>query len=445
MSDAFSDIYTDEYLDTYGYSEGAGPDDWYVGVYVGVPTPAVIVEGVLDATITAEPVAVNVSVPLTNSTLLQLPIPGTLPELPIQTVRWDFYQMDQRSTARGQRLTRAMSKRITFSLIDPCTASFTMDGNDPDAAILDELVDDIGVYRNGKLMHRGRLVGSSDSIDQTKHTVNMSAIDYKGLLYRRSLAATIDTLTAAREQTHIAWEMLSGAQGVIGGDMGITEGRLPATGVLRGDTWERGTYVGEALDELAAREYGFEWSIDEQLKFNVHYPARGQVRQFAAVYGGNVQKVNRTVDPSEYGNAVFSTSSDSTGATIIVLSELENLGSAPQGRWDKLDSSTATTTTELAQKSRGVLAASSALTPSYVLDMMTGTWTPEDCWLGDSIKVVVHRGRLHVDDYYRIQNIEISTKDDGTEDVKLTVGQPLMSTVNRLWHYSRRITELERR
>lgn len=440
-----ADTYTEAYLEMYG---SGTVEEGYpaAALTTGIPTPVVLVSGEPNnATITLDAVAVGVTAQPVSMSTLQLPIPGTIPSLPITGIRWDFYEISQRSADRRQRLTKATGKRLTFSLFDPSTASFSLDSNDPEAAILDELVDDVVAYRNNKLMYRGRLVGTTDDVDATKSTVSYSSIDYKGLLFRRTMPLTIDTLATALEQSHIVWRMVTEAQAALGGNLGISLGLLPATGVKRGDKWDLGTAVGEAIDEMSKREYGFEWSVDEQLQFNLHWPVRGQVRGFTAVYGGNVDSFQRTVDPAEYANAVTSVSTDVSGSPIIVRSELQDLGSAPQGRWDKLDSSTATNMTELEQKSRGVLGTSAALTPSYKLHLLPGQWTPEDCWLGDSIKVVIRQGRLNVADYYRVQTIEIEPKDDGTEDVSITVGQPMMSTVNRLWFYGRRITELERR
>ena len=418
-------------------------------VVIGVPTPIVAVtDEPLNRSITLTAIGVFVGVPpVTFAGLATLPPLGVRPNLPIESVFWNFYRTPWTLDSRGQLLTKATNKSITFSLLDPSTASFTIDGGHPEAASINELVDDILIYRNNRFIYRGRVVASADEVSETAHTVSFSATDYRGLMYRRLLAFTVDTLTnnVPTEQAQLAWRFINEAQGVIGGEMGITVGALLATGVLRADIWEQGMSIGEAIEELSKRDFGFDWSIDQNRQFNVHYPVRGSVRAFAAVYGGNVRSFSRSLDPSQYANSVVSTGTDAENNPIVAKTTVETIAEEPQGRWERLDSSTAKTPAELLLKAQGVLSASAALTPSYTLNMLPGLWTPDDCWLGDSIKVVIRKGRLIVDDFYRVQSITITTRDDGGEEVALTVGQPVMSSVNRLWFYGRRITELERR
>jgi hypothetical protein len=87
----------------------------------------------------------------------------------------------------------------------------------------------------------------------------------------------------------------------------------------------------------------------------------------------------------------------------------------------------------------------SGIVPSYVLTMTRESWTPADCWLGDLIRLVIFKGRLSVNSLYRVQHIDIDIGDSNDENVQITVGAPIMSLNNRLYFYSRRLDELERR
>lgn len=364
----------------------------------------------------------------------------------VKPIDWDIYTMRPNSTGRDQLLTQARSRSFTFDLYQPDSCSFILDGNHPEAKKIDDFITDIYALRNGVDIFRGRTIGVSDTVTENEFLTNVNATSYKGLLSRRELKTAIDTYSTPEEQATIAWNMIQQTQSVAGGNLSITRGPYLDTGVKRGDRWDQGKYIATAIDDIAQRQYGFDWSIDHKLEFNVHYPARGSLRAYTALYPGNVTSFSRSVDTSTYANSVRAMGDDN-GTPIQYLTSVSDIADRPEGLWDYAEGGgDASSAAEIESLSKGLLATKAGIVPTWTLVLRQGEFEPFiSAWVGDTIRLRIKHGRLDVNGLYRIQQIKFTIDESNRETVELTVGSPVVSAANRLWYYGRRLDELERR
>lgn len=365
--------------------------------------------------------------------------------------RW---QLLARSLADGymRELTAATGRKLTAKLNDSSELSFAVDGRHGDALILDELAADVHVnYRNERgywRLMRGRVGGTQDTVEADKHSMSVAVLDYRAVLKRRFLEPG-DTLTfAGVDQAEIAWTLIAEAQAKAGGHLGIVKGwtGTTPTGQLRDRTYEVGDNIGDRIQELSEVIDGFDYDFvpvsQSALAFQV-WSQRGTDRGVVLEYGGAVQKVSRTVDTGNYGNAIRY-----TGADALVAQQLTapDVATAPQGRWGAVFGDTNLTTQEaLNERAAWQLAQSQVLQPSYSLTLKRGRWWgPDHIWLGDPVRLIVKSGRLNVDTKLRVLEIGIPLE-GGEEQVEITVGAPKPDFRRRPSEVQKRLTKLERR
>lgn len=352
-------------------------------------------------------------------------------------------------------LDGARSRKVTWRRDGPADASWSMDGRAtilsdiPVAADVEELLTDLLVYRGKRLMFRGRVGASSDEIDEDSHTVSFAANDYREMLYRRQVSVippAVSKTYSSVDQSGIAWDLVYDTTQLTGGNvMGITRGSGQTTGVIRNRTYESGKNLGEALTELGQVINGFEWEIDPQLKFNVFYPQRGEVKDFVAEYGSTVRRVSRGVDPSEYANVVRGIGDPATTTPIIRVAA--DLATRIEGRFEtQLADQDIKAQGTLTERADQVLERSDTIVPSYTCTLAPGVWDPETLWIGDTSKLVIRSGRLDVVTTERIEEISVAISDEGTEEVAVTYGRARRdSLARRLRSLGARLNNIERR
>jgi hypothetical protein len=357
--------------------------------------------------------------------------------------KWAFVLTDVDGNRLGE-LTAAKSRKLVSRLSSPSEASFTINGRHEEAADIVELRTDLVVYRDGVKVFRGRVGPSQDQASADRHTVTVTALDYRAVLNERIIYAPLSY--TAQDQSAIGWALITDTQGLVGGDLGITRGVGQTTGVLRDRNYEAGKSVGELVTQLSEVAGGFEWDITPDLAFDVHYPQRGRDTKEVLDYRGSVAGFSRSINPERYANAVR-VSGDET--TTAVVREAADLGTRPEGRFDAQhgfpDVNQAAT---LAQKADYLLATQSILEPSYTVTLKRGRWDgPQALWLGDSALLVVRTGRLDETSTRRIVEATVDVGDSGEETVVFALGEPSARTryVQRQVAQRRRLTELERR
>lgn len=360
---------------------------------------------------------------------------------------WHFVAADVDGTPRGE-LTAATARTVTFPLYAACTAAFTIDGRHPEATMLQELVTDLLVYRDAELMFRGRLGSSTDSLDADKHTTTFSAVDYRGMLHRRKTFGP-QTYTGW-DLADIGWDMIDLTQHRViipGGEMRITRGDNGAQGIgtVRDHEVKDGAWVDGAIDELANVWGGFQWAIDPQLRFQA-WASRGRnLADFAIQHtpsGGNVTKIDRAVDTSQYGNTVVATGAEGLMAAYRFAPDL---AARPEGRIEWQESVTDRTTQEMVDgAAEAALAWHGNITPAYKATLSAGVWAPDIINVGDTASIRIQSGRLNVDTTDRVFEVGVAISDEGNETVDLTFGQVRRDLLTFFRAVPARLDRLER-
>jgi hypothetical protein len=373
------------------------------------------------------------------------------------TAAWHMIVADAQGNAIGE-ITNATSRQLMFFLMDTCTVSFTMNAMDDQAGMIDELDTDCIVYRDTKLMYRGRFGASNDILgspggiaaggEPDQHTVQFSAVDYRGMLAYR-IVTDPDVVFTNQDQSDIAWSLINTSETRLPGAFGITRGVTPAS-VQRTYTATAGSIVGGDVESLATLNQGFDWNIDANLKFNTwpipsegiyNQLGRGTAQGLTLVYGDNVMAAQRTLDATKYANLIRYTGGQPTsgGAALvsyvdIVTNVLYEANFAIRSRWEAIDSNTnilVQATNDAA--ALGDLVVRAASIPSYTLTLTMGWWNPDILWLGDIVDVIINHGRLDENFTGRVSEIDIFLGDDaGEESVTVTVGPRMGSLLRRI-------------
>lgn len=393
---------------------------------------------------------------LANTSWQQLQSQGDEPDtsppprvtLPRQA-RWSYVAALTDGTPQ-HALTAAKSRRLSFALDGPAEASLALDGRGEQAAYVTELTSDLLIYRDGIKMFRGRVGQTQDQLGADAHTVTVQSADYRAMLDRRILLAGDPLGFAQVDQSAIAWTLASASFARTNGGLGITRGIGQTTGVLRDRTYEAGKPCGEAIDQLAEVAGGFEWDVDPELAFNVHYPQRGQDRTDVVLdYGGRIAGLSRSVNPQDFANSIRVSGREASGDTIPptpAVRTAANIATAPEGRFEFQVGTDLQTTAAVAQRADYELTQRSQVRPSYTVTLSPGAWTDQGSfWLGDTVRLVVMSGRLAVDTTARVHEISFDISEDSTETVSVTLGHPRRDLLQRLRRVQTRLSSLERR
>lgn len=354
-------------------------------------------------------------------------------------------------------LTRAKDRQLTMRLTEPSEVSFSINGEDP---AIDphgngdlELREDIHVTweeDNGSQteIFRGRVGGTTDSLEATTHTVGVTAHDYREVLNRRRLYSTDQLTYTTADQAFIAWNMINITQTKTGGNMGITRGTGQTTGKTRDRTYLAGDSIGERIQELSEVLDGFDWDIEPSgpsaLEFNIYYPQRGQNNNVTLEWGGEaVQTLERTVDPADFANALRLTGKDDG---IFAEREGGGLADNPTGRWDGIFTSNIKLQTTLDERAEWLLDKHRAIVPSYSIQLREGFWRGKNhIWVGDTVRVVIPSGRLKTNIELRVYEIDFSITDDGVTEITLIVGAPKLTIRQVIPKMLRWLNRLERK
>lgn len=343
-------------------------------------------------------------------------------------------------------LTAATGRRVTVRLGQPSDAAFSLNGRHEQAAEVEELVSDLWAYRDGALLHRGRVGTSSDEVSAAAHTCTFNAPDYRALLERRYLYDGDKLSYVQEDEASIAWQLVQLTQARPGGALGITRGSGQTTGFRRDRLYTAGKGIGESISQLGDLSGGFDWEIDPLLRLNVFNPQRGNDTDEVLEFGGAVVSFTRALTPAEYGNAVRASAAADPRAPEYRA--VPDIATRPEGRFeiergfpDILEQST------LAAKADYLLAEAKVLRPTYTLTLAPGRYPgPEKLWLGDTCLLALRSGRLDESSRQRVMEISFEPGVDGDETVRITVGRPTLATraAERTRSTERRLSVLER-
>lgn len=368
--------------------------------------------------------------------------------------RWDWVVTEL--AGLQTRLEYPRERKLSLVLDDAATASFSLDGRDPQAADIIELATDLTIYRDGVAIFRGRIGNSDDTLDQDKHTVSYSAVDYRGLLDRRIMWIDNQAGTGYSwnnvAQSQIAWDMVKpdaqpGTQWGPGGNLGITRGpERPNPDTPRTYSVAAGTKISEAITTLGTVWEGFSWWISPDLVF--HTTWRGTDRDLAIVFGTTAKGCKRQVDTSNYANSVrVSGSTDQQGVAAPAAIRLApDIATRPEGRLAlQVGLQDLKTQALVEAQADAELDARGSLVPSYTFDLVPGVWDPNEFGVGDRLHYSVRSGRLNVDGYDRCKQLDITIDDSGNESVSITLGTQRADLLRLFKAVPDRLERLERR
>lgn len=389
------------------------------------------------------------------------PGPAPEPAMPPSVVtvppsaRWDLVS-GPATGGYGDPIVAAYNREFTFRRNEPTVAGFDVKGRSFEADSLEELITDVHGLRDGVPIFRNRVGATQDTLDETDHTVKIGTLDYSAILQRR-IFQNGDTVTFTAQDTGtMAWNVLSGTQGNLSGNLNIARGGAGVTSSIMTVTYELGSTIYDGIKNLAEQTSGFDWEIvpvdSNLLNFNI-YPdkldelgnptgeRRGSNKGVVLEYGGAVKSLTRDVDPSTYANAGRFKGGDDTLTAVDYVAA----GTEPEGLWDVSEGySDITNQNLLNARAAYRIQQYRLLQPTYTLVLKEGFWLgPSHIWLGDSVQVVVMSGRLAVNTTASVEMINVKLDDSGRETVTLTLGPLLLDAYKQLSQAFRRIRSLE--
>jgi hypothetical protein len=428
--------------------------------------------------------------------------PGTFP-IPDGRGRWRLTLHNRAFTAAvgwqtGVRaeLVHARSRRLEKVWNQPAKLSFSLDGHDPAAALIDELQTDVRAWRwddqygRDVCMFRGIIAQTEDELSEQKHTLNVVAHDYLKMLQRRMLTISYGApVLNADQDDHVLTIMTYVPSGDNPPDVPVFFGpgaflpilyRLnypdgrpdrPKSGRLRDRTYAGQQFVGTLLDEMANLIDGYDYDVlpsgppwpspfvtpiypNAEDWLRIFYPYQGEDRtDVALVYGSTVAALTRSVNSGDYAN-YWRVIGDNGSTDPLVPqvaaaawnADANDVTRIPIGLWmsgdDAADVSIVST---LRAKALGNLAQSGQIVASFSLTLRPGAYHYGAPNMGDTVPLIVQSGRLNIDTRVRVLGITYAINDDADEDVELTVGRPRAELLELLTRTDRTVAALTRR
>jgi hypothetical protein len=350
-------------------------------------------------------------------------------------------EISLRGLTYSARLNNVGTLSGTLQLPEPTTAD-----NRTQAAVLNDAVDEarrsIIVERDGVIVWAGIVwLSPYDDSNQTRSIQAAELWSY----FRHRVVDYSETFTAA-DQFAIAQSLINKAQASSGGDIGVTVG-TETCGVTRDRTYNRYELkpVGEAVEQLAEVQNGFDFAIDPAwiagdlvATFRLSYPRRGRnYLETGHVFelGRNMIKFEWPSDGTRAANKVWATGNGEGDAMLITsASDASQLAPASSGGagyplletvFPNKDISVQATLDAAAQ-GRLVTTAVPVVLPTITVradvDPILGSYIT-----GDAARIIIPpnvspRFPNGLDTYRRIVGWDVSVSDEGAEEVALILG-----------------------
>lgn len=341
-------------------------------------------------------------------------------ELPLTGVSFT-QQLNQAGTLQGHLLLSGMT-----------TAQFNVNESTTPARTA------IYVDRNNELIWGGVIWGRTyNSSDQT---LSITAREFESYFERRRITTT--QAYTNQDQLYIARELITEAQAVPSGDIGVIVGS-ETSGVLLSRTYYsyeiKGVY--NAIQDLSRGDDGFDFNIqvsydpitNEPLKTLVlGYPRTGTVysptdpEAFVFEFpAGNIVEYEYPEDGAIAANTVYALGAGSNEGKLLEVAEATNL--LTEG-WPLLEEqanySDVTDSTYLQQLATGQVLAV-AYPPTTIKIVVPAYVTPElgSYQIGDDARLVITDERFPntLDAIYRIVGLSVQPGEDAPERVTLTL------------------------
>jgi hypothetical protein len=333
------------------------------------------------------------------------------------------------NTGPVYELTTATQRNFTFHVDDSGSFQFTMDGSDPDLLFIQELITDIWVYRDGKLVFRGRIGSTRDVLDGEADTykVEINAFDYREWLGRQILQPSHKWHWVNQTQAQIIRDLftycISGQSG-IKPTFTLDMTQMPTS--KTNNDFVAGTSIKDALGSMA----GFGWQVFPNSTLGLTLKAISRMYynlnpNFVIQYGSTVSKITRTFDTGSYANSVVY---NGDVKLAPIQADASGIATKPEGRIGlALSNPSIIDSVHLQSAASGAAVSSQTVVPTYECQLQPGEWTSNsDAWIGDICPFIVKKGRLNINDQYRITDLSVAIDDDSTraDVVTVTVAQP---------------------
>lgn len=283
------------------------------------------------------------------------------------------------------------------------------------------------VERDSVILWGGILWGVGLSVDNA--TISLTGEGFWSYFRRRHIRDTIGY--AGVDQLAIAQTLVAYAQAAVGGDLGVIIGG-ETSGVLRDRTynsWERKN-IGEAVEELAAVENGFDFAIDVAYDtsgaigrtFRTFYPQRGRSTSIVLELGSNLRGFTQTIDAVAQANLIdVIGAGDGASMLIESVTDMSEVPPYPLLE-DVLTYKDINQSATLTGHGEAALAARATPVETVPTVAQAGPDTGLGSYItGDEITVRGHDGYVDVDDRVRIIEIAVTVDDQGGENVAISL------------------------
>jgi ReqiPepy6 Gp37-like protein len=285
----------------------------------------------------------------------------------------------------------------------------------------------IYVERDGVLLWGGILWAASGNADDGKITVRGEG--FWSYFRRRVLRAT-KTYTAT-DQFAIAQDLINWAQSEPGGSINVAVG-TETSGVARDRTynnWERKN-IGEAVEQLAAVEGGFDFAIDVDYDsggsiirtFRPEYPRRGRDTSIVFELGTNVGGFSQLVDATVQANNIdVIGAGDGSSMLIATVTDLTAVPPYPLLD-DVLSYKDVTLVDTLEGHGNAALAARATPLETIPTIAQFGPDTGLGSYIaGDEVTVRGDAGFIDVDQRARIIEISVKVDEQSSEQIDIAL------------------------
>lgn len=333
--------------------------------------------------------------------------------------RWELVAHD--GTPLADLGPEATGRRLTLARNAGGDARFALplDMAEPLRSLLVVGQVDLLVSRAGRRIWRGPVMGADVDLGETSGRVTLSAVSIWETFAHRVLPAGYEVL--ATEATEAAAQMVLDAQDGAdpGRDLRVVPRETPAS-VARTRTWDTPSTYAAAVEELAALEDGFDWSITPQQAdegdgwwWDAWYPRQGNDLDLVLEWGRNVTGVSSRQDGTLVRNRVTAMTSNQVGVTAYDGTS----AGLYREREQTLNAGDVDDAGVLADMAAGALTPVPRHVPRLVL--APGLVTLDDLSIGDTCEVRVRHGWLGINGRLRVEQIEVEVTDEGME--RLTV------------------------
>lgn len=337
-------------------------------------------------------------------------------------ILWDF------RTGQKEILPEALNRSYSYQLNRSGKASFSLPLT---TERLQRFPLYIGVtrlliYRADKLIWAGVIWEITEDAQDDEGTVNVQCTEIFHILSEKRYTSNTYTNTDAGQ---IAWGLINTTQGLVGGNLGITQGTIEAT--QNRDRQYFDEKVGEKIIQLTEVINGFDFEITPSIKvntlgvFNVYSKRGSTLNTFRLEYGeglkNNIQSWNRKRTLSDMYNSVIVegeglgdarlTSTETDTALITAIGLLE-------GRVQEKSINQQTTLDTKAQEFIRVRKTEQPLYDITVNDAYDDFGKYD---VGDIVPVRIKYGYVDINTTMRIYGIDVRISDAGEEVIKLTI------------------------